>query len=59
MLSVLKANKNYYPQTLLEERKYQQENIKMEKLIDGDLEKNLSDESDSKSGNDSNNEYSK
>ena len=55
--SVIKANKKYYPQTLLEECKYEQEKIKMENLIDDDLEKSLSDESDSESDNDSNDEY--
>ena len=47
--SVIKANKKYYPQTLLEECKYEQEKIKMENLIDDDLEKSESDESDSDS----------
>ena len=37
--SVIKAKKKYYPQTLLEECKYEQEKIKMENLIDDDLEK--------------------
>ena len=37
--SVIKANKKYYPQTLLEECKYVQEKIKTENLIDDDLEK--------------------
>ena len=55
--SVIRANKKYYPQTLLEECKYEQEKIKMENLIDDDLEKSLSDESDSESDNDSNDEY--
>ena len=32
--SVIKANKNYYPQTLLEECKYVQEKIKIENHID-------------------------
>ena len=50
--SVIKAKKKYYPQTLLKECKYEQENIKMENTIDDDLEKSLSDESD----NDSNDE---
>ena len=36
--SVIKANKKYYPQTLLEECKYIQEKIKIENHIDGDLE---------------------
>ena len=37
--SIIKANKNYYPQTLLEECKYVQEKIKIENLVDDDLEK--------------------
>ena len=41
----------YYPQTFLEECKYGQEKIKMENLIDDDLEKSSSDESDSESDN--------
>ena len=41
--SVIKANKKYYPQALLEECKYVQEKIKIEKLIDDDLEKSESD----------------
>ena len=44
--SVIKAKKKYYPQTLLEECKYEQKRIKMESLIDDDLEKSESDESD-------------
>ena len=44
--SVIKAKKKYYPQTLLEECKYEQKRIKMENLIDDDLEKSESDESD-------------
>ena len=47
--SVVKAQKKYYPQTLLEECRYEQERIKMENLIDDDLEKSESDESDSDS----------
>ena len=50
--SVIKAKKKYYPQTLLEECKYEQEKIKMENLINDDSEKGSSDESD----NDSNDE---
>ena len=50
--SVIKAKKKYYPQTLFEECKYEQEKIKLENLIDDDLEKNSSDESDSESDND-------
>ena len=37
--SVIRANKKYYPQTLLEECKCVQEKIKIENLIDDDLEK--------------------
>ena len=47
--SVIKANKKYYRQTLLEECKYVQEKKKMENLINDDLEKSVS-------GSDSNNE---
>ena len=45
---VIKANKKYYSQTLLEECKYVQEKIKTENYIDEDLEKS---ESDSDSNN--------
>ena len=44
--SVIKAKKKYYPQTLLEECKYEQEKI------DDDLEKSESDDSDSVSNDD-------
>ena len=37
--SVIKANKKYYPQTLLEECKYIQEKKKTENYIDENLEK--------------------
>ena len=37
--SVIKAHKNYYSQTLLEECKYVQEKIKIENIIDDNLEK--------------------
>ena len=47
--SVIKANKKYYPQTLLEERKYKQEKIKIENYINEDLE-------DSEPNSDTNNE---
>ena len=40
---VVKAKKKYYPQTLLEECKYEQKKIKTENLNDDDLEKSLSD----------------
>ena len=45
---VIKANKKYYPQTLLEECKYIQEKKKTENYINEDLEKS---ESDSDSNN--------
>ena len=41
--SVIKANKKYYPQTLLEECNYEQEKIKIDNLIDDDVEKSESD----------------
>ena len=44
--SLIKAKKKYYPQTLLDECKYEPKKIKMENLLDDDLEKRLSDESD-------------
>ena len=47
--SIIKANKKYYPQTLLEECKYTQEKIKIENYINDDLE-------DSDSDSDSNND---
>ena len=54
--SAVKANKKYYPQTLLEECKYEPKKTKMENLIDDDLEKSLSDKSGGESDNDSNDE---
>ena len=47
--SVIRANKKYYPQTLLEECKYTQEKIKIKNYINDDLE-------DSDSDSDFNNE---
>ena len=47
--SAVKAKKKYYPQALLEECKYELKMIKMENLIDDDLEKSSSDESDNDS----------
>ena len=41
--SLIKANKKYYPQTLSEECKYVQEKVKIENLIDDNLEKSESD----------------
>ena len=56
--SVIKAKKKHYPQTLLEECKFEQEMLKIENLIDDDLEKSSSDESDSESDNDKDNDES-
>ena len=50
--SVIKANKKYYPQTLLEECKYIQEKIKIENYINENLENSESD-SDSNDGTES------
>ena len=54
--SVLKGKKKYYPQTFLEECKYEPKKIKMENLIDDDLEKSSCDDSDNEADNDSNDE---
>ena len=54
--SVIKAKKKYYPQTLLEKCKYEPKKIKIENLVDDDLEKSSSDESGRESDNDSNDE---
>ena len=55
--SVIKANKKYYPQTLLEECKYVQEKIKTEIYIDEELERSDSnDETGSDIDNDKNDE---
>ena len=47
--SVIKANKMYYPQTLLEECKYVQEKIKTENYIDENLEKSDSNDDETES----------
>ena len=52
LASVVKAKKKYYPQTLLEECKCESKKIKMENLIDDDLEESSSDESDNEDDND-------
>ena len=54
--SVIRVNKKYYPQILLDECKYVIRNNKMENLIDDDLDLSSSDESDSESDNESDNE---
>ena len=51
--SVIRINKNYYPQTLLEECKYEIKKNRMEDLINDDLDLSSSDnESDNRSDND-------
>ena len=50
--SVIKANKKYFPQALLEECKYLQEKIKIEILIDDDLDSDSNDEIESDIDND-------
>ena len=54
--SVIKVNKKYYPQTLLEECKYGIKKNKMASLIDEDLNLSSSDESDNANDNESGSE---
>ena len=49
--SVIRADKKYYPQTLLEECRYEIKKNKMENLINDNLDISSSDESDSESDN--------
>ena len=49
--SVIRANKKNYPQTLLQECKYEIKKNKMENLTTDDLEQSSSDESDNGSHN--------
>ena len=56
--SVVKVRKKHYPQTLLEECKYEPKKIKMENLTDDDLEKSSSDESDNDSNEGKDNDES-
>ena len=48
---VIRANKKYYSQTLLEECKFEIKKNKMENLINNDLDPRSSDESDNKTDN--------
>ena len=57
--SVVKVNEKYYPQTLLEECKYDIRKTKMENLTDDDLGPSLSDESDNETDSESDNETDK
>ena len=55
--SVIRVNKKYYPQTTLEECKYEIKNNSMKNLINDDLDLSSSDnESGNKSDNESDNE---
>ena len=54
--SVVRVNKKYYPQTLLEVCKYVIRKNKMENLINDQLDLSLSDESDNESDNEFDNE---
>ena len=56
--SVIKINKKYYPQTLLEECKYEIKNKIIENLINDDFDSISSDESDNEQSNGSNNKES-
>ena len=49
--SVIRANKKYYPQTLLEECKYEIKKNKMENLINDNLDPSSSDKFDNESYN--------
>ena len=54
--SVIRVNKKYYPQTLLEGCKYVIRKNKMENLFNNDLSLSSSDESDNENDNESGNE---
>ena len=54
--SVIRVNKKYYPQTLLEECKYEMRKNKMENLINDDLDLSSSDEFDNESDDESDSE---
>ena len=52
LYSVIRVRKKYYPQTLLKKCKYEVKKIKMENLINDDLNLSSSDdETDNESGN--------
>ena len=53
--NVIRVNKKYYPQTLLEECKYTIRKNKMDNLINDDLDLSSSDESDNESDGESDN----
>ena len=56
--SVIRENKKYYPQTLLQECQYEMKINKMENLLNDDFEASSSDnETDSDFDNDTDNEF--
>ena len=57
--SVIRVNKKYYPQRLLEECKYEIKKNKMENLINDHLDPTSSDDFDSESDNKTDNESNK
>ena len=54
--SVIKMGKKHYPQTLLEEYKYEIKKKKIENFINDDFDSSSSDESDNEFDNESGNE---
>ena len=56
--SVIKGNKKYYPQTLLEDCKYEIKKTKMENLINDDLDSSSTDECDSETEGETDNDES-
>ena len=54
--SVIRANKKYYPETLLEECKYEIKKNKMENLINDDLDSSSSDKSDNETDDENDDE---
>ena len=56
--SAIRKNKKHYPQTLLDESKYEIKRNEMENLFNDDLDPSSSDESDSESDNGSDNDES-
>ena len=56
--SVIKMGKKHYPQTVLEECKYEIKRKKMENFINDDFDSSSSDESDNESDNEESNDES-
>ena len=54
--SVIRVNKKHYPQTLLEECKYEIKKTKIESFINDDLDPSSSDEYDNDSDNETDND---